>query len=200
MCELTARKYEHIVWRISECEKRLHNYYLPVVVKTHVISYLVYRGINTKEELTMLKKGIMRIGDTVYTLYELKTENYYRFDILKEDGDFHMDVDSILFSCYTFKNRKIYGDKRLYQSYKDTVTFLKRMKCETTSESKWEYGHYIRTVQKGEIGSRLITRTRDAQCVGEMYVHGGVTIIMRMYIDDYKLAMIPVNNRVYIRG
>jgi hypothetical protein len=148
----------------------------------------------------MLKKGIMRINDTAYTLYELKTENYYRFDILKEDRDFHMDVDSILFSCYKFKNRKIYGDKTLYQKYIDTVTFLKKMQGETTSESKWEDGHYIRTVQKGKIGSRLITRTRDAQWESEMYVHGGVTIIMRMYIDDYRLAMIPLNNRQYTRS
>jgi ribosomal protein S10 len=148
----------------------------------------------------MLKKGTMRIGETVYTLYELKTENYYRFDILKEDGDFHMDVDFILFSCYKFKNRKIYGDRRLYQRYIDTVTFLKKMHGETTSESKWEYGHYIRTVQKGNIGSRLITRTRDAQWDSEAFEHGSVTIIMRMYIDDYKLAMIPINNRQYTRG
>jgi hypothetical protein len=171
-----------------------------VVVKTRVISYLVYRGINTKEELTMLKKGAMRINDTVYTLYELRTKNYYRFDILKEDGDFHMDVTSVLFSCYTFKNRKIYGDKRLYQRYKDTVTYLKKMQGETTSESKWEDGHYIRTVQKGKIGSRLITRTRDAQWNGEMYELNGVTIVMRMYIDDYRFAMIPLNNRAYKRG
>jgi hypothetical protein len=74
------------------------------------------------------------------------------------------------------------------------------MQWETTSESKWENGHYIRTVQKGKIGSRLITWTRDAQCAGEMYVHGSVTIIMRMYIDDYRFAMIPINNRQYTRG
>jgi len=48
----------------------------------------------------MLKKGLMLIGDAKYILYELKTKNFYRFDIMEKDGEFHLGVGSVLFSLY----------------------------------------------------------------------------------------------------
>ena len=63
----------------------------------------------------MLNTGHMYIGDSVYTLHELKTENFYRFDILKYGAEFHMDVDDIPFSCYRVKRLRCWGDVSLYQ-------------------------------------------------------------------------------------
>ena len=65
----------------------------------------------------------------------------------------------------------------LYQKYMDAVTFLQKMQGETVSESGWKqmipYGNsFSHTVQKGERGHCLITRTRNGEWYEETYEHG----------------------------
>ena len=151
----------------------------------------------------MLKKGIMLIGDTKYNLYELKTKGFYRFDIVKNGAEFsNPDTSSVLFSCYKRKRRRRYGDMELYRKYIDAVTFLQKMQGETISESGWKqmipYGNsFSHTVQKGERGHCLITRTRNGEWYEEQYEYDGMIIVMQIYNENFNLALIPVNDREY---
>ncbi|MCL2004091.1 MAG: hypothetical protein FWG72_08835 [Oscillospiraceae bacterium] len=145
----------------------------------------------------MLNKGHMYIGDTAYTLHELKTGNFYRFDIVKNGAEFHMDVDSILFSYYKTKRRKSYGDAALYQKYIDTVTHAKKMHGNKVSASKWKGGRFVHTVQKGIAGCRFVTQTHNGKWFCELYEHNDIVIVMRLSYENYKIAMIPSNDREY---
>ena len=151
----------------------------------------------------MLKKNLMLIGDAKYILYELKTRKFYRFDIMEKGGEFHLGVGYVLFSLYRKKRRKWYGDMELYQKYIDTVTFLQKMQGETTSQSGWEmekyrnYSSFYHTVQKGEVGNRLVTKTRNGEWYEETFEHNGITIFMCIDDENYKIELIPINDREY---
>jgi sugar-specific transcriptional regulator TrmB len=148
----------------------------------------------------MLKEGTMRIDAAEYTLYELRTKNIHRFDIVKKGSEFHVDADSVLFSFYRKKRRRVYGDKELYQKYIDTVRTLKNIQGEIISESKWEYGNYIRTVIKGEENCRIITQTKNGEWYREIYEQKDITISMRVLVRDYRIMLIPINSREFVRG
>ena len=145
----------------------------------------------------MLNKGHMYIGDAVYTLHELKTENFYRFDIVKNGAEFHMDVDAILFSYYRGKRLRCWGDDSLYQTYIDTVASLKMMRGNKVSASKWQGGRFVHTVQKGIEGCRFVTQTHDGKWFCALYELNDVVIVMRLSYENYKIAMIPSNDREY---
>jgi hypothetical protein len=146
---------------------------------------------------TVLKSGWMYIGETVYTLYELKTEKIYRFDIVKKGRTFHEDLDAVLFSCYKTKRRKSYGDTTLYQKYIDTVAHVKKMRGNKISASEWKGGRFVHTVQKGITGRRWVTQTHNGKWYSELYEHNEVVIVMRLQDERYNIAMIPINDREY---
>ena len=80
----------------------------------------------------------------------------------------------------------------LYQKYIDTVTFLKKMQGETISESGWKKEFY-HTVQKGERGNCLITRTKNGEWYEEQYEYNGIIILMCMDDENYNIRLIPPN-------
>lgn len=145
----------------------------------------------------MFKHGSMSIGNAMYTLYEMKIKGFYRFDIMKKGGEFNVDVGSVLFSYYKRKRRKRYGDEELFRQYIDTVTALQKMQGEIITESKWDYGRFYHTIQKGEPDNRLITRTINGEWQDDIYEHDGITIFMRVYDSNFNIAVLPVNSRDY---
>ena len=105
----------------------------------------------------MLKQGIMLIGDAKYSLYELKTKDFYRFDITENGAEFSSpNTSSVLFSCYKRKRRRWYGDMELYGKYIDAVKgLLARAGCGDAEVSPTTSQHSFRRL---EIIQRLFGR------------------------------------------
>jgi hypothetical protein len=152
----------------------------------------------------MLKRGMMRIGDAEYTVYELRVKGFYRLDIVKKGGAFHVDADSVLFSCffssYRRKRQKQFGDAALYQKYRETVDSLRGMPGRVIREAGWESGKWISLEQKGEAGNRFVAEFHDGDWFGEIYERGDVTVVMGVLDGAFKTALPPVHGmRVPVR-
>jgi hypothetical protein len=145
----------------------------------------------------MFKEGFMRIGDTEYTLYELRTNGFYRLDITEKGGEFQFDVDSVLYSCYGRTRRKQYGNASLYTNFSDTVSLLKKMRRPVLRETKWERDTFVLKEQKGEPGCRMVTELHNGEWYGEIYEFNGITIALKVSSAAFRIAIPPLNDWQY---
>ena len=144
----------------------------------------------------MLKQGLMRIGSSEYTLYELQSKGFHRLDIVRKGAELQFDVSAVLFSFYKKKRRRQIGDALLYQKYSDTVTFIQKLQFPVQEEAKWVNGAFVQTEQKGAPGQRFVSESQNGFWYCDIYELNDVFIIMR-FIDDSDTVLIPANDRCY---
>jgi len=145
----------------------------------------------------MLKDGLMRVGNTEYTLYELRANRFYRIDITEKGAEFQLDVDSVLYSCYGRTRHKQYGDASLYAIYTDTISSLKKMRGAVVRETKWERDNFVLREQKGEPGHRMVSEYHNGEWYRDIYECNGITISMQVSNFFFQIAIPPVNDTQY---
>lgn len=145
----------------------------------------------------MFKKGLMRIGDTEYTLYLIQTKGFYRTDIVRKDGEFHFDVDSVLFSCYKRSHKRSIGDESLHRLYLHSVTYLKRLPEPIVRASEWIGDTFVQTERKGEKGRRLIAEFRNGMLFSEIYELDDVSVFIWVIDESYNIMQLPLNSYEY---
>lgn len=99
----------------------------------------------------MLRQGVyIDKNGTTYNTYEISMENFYRFDIMVEDGEFQLKPDDVLYSIIKKKKRTyIYGNTGLMDALNNFQDRLKFAKLPISDRVYWDEGKMCREQIKG---------------------------------------------------
>lgn len=137
----------------------------------------------------MFSEGIFAVKDKVYTVFLLEEGKYNRIDICEKGATFNIDVSKVKYSSYTKNNTTyVYGDKELYDSYRE----LKRKCNDSLGDISIESGWVdIDDTSTGVIKKvRRFQKVQTKQCKDCALITTKITgkIVNQKYLsEDYKL-------------
>ena len=85
----------------------------------------------------MMLAGVFMDADgNIHQFYEIEEPYYYRLDICKQGGAYHIDPSCVEYSIFKKKKILVYGNKEIYNEYSS----LKENIFNARGEEKEEWG------------------------------------------------------------
>ena len=144
----------------------------------------------------MIKQGIyIDSNGNQYNTYEIDMEKFYRFDIIQDGAQFHLDPDAVLYSIVKRKKQTyVFGNHKLKDAIEGLKDRLKFAKLPIKPEIFWEDGRMCRTQMKGDTDAFFYKVTERAGVVDEeVYRDGQAMFYTFLATSGSEVEMIPFN-------
>jgi len=143
----------------------------------------------------MLKQGVFSLDGNLVNVFELTLPTFYRYDIVRDGAEFHMDPDGVIFSIVKHKKKTfIIGDERVKARLDKHVDKVKFAKLPLKSDTKYVDGAFTKTQTRGEdekFFSRVVERR--GKIVEETYQDGDTLLYMFTATNSADMTLIPFN-------
>lgn len=148
----------------------------------------------------MLKAGLfVSPGGAKYTIYQQIVGVYERLDICKENARFNLEPQNVLFSIIKHKGTHIYGDRRIYNEYKEVTEVPAQIHTTDDVSHYWDNGHYytktIREVKSLNFVDEYVER--DAKFYSYTVQRGGAVVSLQAFTDYSDSKELPYNYKEY---
>lgn len=144
----------------------------------------------------MLKQGLfITPRGSIYTIYEVDETNFYRIDIVKENAEFNIDVDAVIYSMVRRKKTYKYGDDNIYREYTQFLREVGFHKGKSEKETYWKNGKFYQKVTtcnetdnftQESVTENGVFHSTAVRC-------GGYTYLMQVIGQVYGVKIEPMN-------
>lgn len=144
----------------------------------------------------MLKQGIFTDKRGIsYSIYELSSKGFYRFDITRENATFHTDPNAVIFSIVRKRKTYTFGDESLYEDYKELLALSSVIKAPIEKSTEWRGGKYFaKNVQSSESQSYLNEIITCNGVTTSTTVSYGIRFITLFIANEYnEMKLDPLN-------
>lgn len=147
----------------------------------------------------MLAGVFMDIDGNIHQFYEIEEPYYYRLDICKQGGSYHIDPSCVEYSIFKKKKILVYGDKEIYNEYSTLKENIFNARGDESEEARWDEGKYYVVKTKEDRSHTIKCRTviingsvsnMEAYYNGQLFQYtmmdGGVAKMDPLNIMDYE--------------
>lgn len=147
----------------------------------------------------MLREGVFVTPEETYSLYEIDTNGFFRFDIIEHNAVFQIDIGSVKYSIVQRKHAKTFGDASLYTKYLSLKGRATSSKLQTTKESGWDEGVFKTHIHSQSRDGKVTIDTElvNNRKLSETIVIDGYTIYMYEADASYDIKLDPINFSEY---
>ena len=139
--------------------------------------------------------------------YLVDAPQYYRLDICTRGTRYHTDPQGVEFSIFRKKKELIYGDRKVYDEYKELIELAADTPGQETTETRWTEGAFFMIKKKENVrkGVSAVCTMKNGMVVeyeahiGERFIHYTVDNTAPLRMDplnllDYKENVISVDS------
>ena len=121
----------------------------------------------------MLKQSLfITPRGSTYTIYEIDETNFYRLDIVRDNAEFNVQPEAVLYSVVRRKKTYKYGDDEIYREYMQFLREVNIARGKVTKESYWDQGKFYQKMIKSDESTGFLQETiTENGPVNSMTVH-----------------------------
>ena len=147
----------------------------------------------------MLKSGLFMTPTAQYVVYEIDEPGFNRIDFIRDNGNFQIDVDKVVYSQVHRKNTYTLGDSELYDSYLKAKSTIESAKMKVTKDASWVDGVYVTSThsENTKLGFTIDTKMENGT-ITESTLMGNGYVIQSYVVDPlYGVKLEPLNFAEY---
>lgn len=147
----------------------------------------------------MLREGVFITPEETYSIYEIDTKGFFRFDITEHNAVFQIDIGAVKYSLVQRKNARTYGDAELYEKYLSLRGRALSSKMITEKNSEWEDGIFKTHVHSQTKDGKTVVDTEmtNNRQISQSIQIDGYTIYIYEVDPTYDIKLDPVNYSEY---
>lgn len=147
----------------------------------------------------MLKAGLFMTPHATYSTYEIDESGFHRIDFVRDNAEFQIDVDAVVYSRVKRKNVYTIGDSKVYDDYLKVTETIESAKMKTTKNAQWVDGVYV-VEQIGvneKLGYTVKSVTHNGNLQEYVLMGNGYTIQSVVIDPVYGVKLTPMNFNEY---
>ena len=148
----------------------------------------------------MLKSGLFMTPNGQYAVYEVDEPGFYRIDFIRDNGNFQIDIDKVVYSQVHRKTTYVLGDSALYDEYLKAKATIESAQMKTKKDASWVGGVYVTQThsENTKLGYTIDTKLENG-AITECVLSGGGYVIQSFVIDAvYGVKLEPLNFSEYV--
>lgn len=147
----------------------------------------------------MLKSGVFITPTETYNVYEVETGGFHRIEFLRDNGQYQVGFDKVVYSQVKRKNLFTIGDMSIYDTYLKLIEKIESAPMKTEKKSEWQNGEYV-TVTRGiceKLNYIMESTSKNGTIENTTFIGDGYSITMYTLDPTYSVKLLPINFSEY---